>query len=104
MSIVDSSVAGIALITAAFMAGIAGYGMAYSRNFIRQLLSIEVLFNAVLLIILVLATLNPALLTATSIIIISIVSGEVIVMVAVITAYYRVARSLDSSSLEEEGV
>jgi len=104
VSLVDSSVAGIALVTGAFLTGIAAYGMTYSRNFIRQMLSIEVLFNAVLLFIIVMSSLKPALLTAVGIIVISVVSGEVIVLVSVIAAYYRVAKSLESSSLEEEGV
>ncbi|MCE4610190.1 MAG: NADH-quinone oxidoreductase subunit K [Desulfurococcales archaeon] len=104
MALVDVTIAGIALITSAFMAAIAAYGMTYSKSFIRQLLSIEILFNAVLLAIIVLSALSPASLTAFSIILISVVAGEVIVIVAVIAAYYRVAKALDSSALEEEGV
>ncbi len=104
MALVDSAVAGIALVTAALMSGIAVYGLSYSRNLVRQLLSIEVLFNAILLLVITLASLTPTMLTSLAVIIISIVAGEVIVVVAVIAAFYRVAKSLDSSSLEEEGV
>ncbi len=104
MALIETSVAGIALITSAFMAAIAAYGMTYSKSFIRQLLSIEVLFNAVLLAIIVLSALKPVDLTALAIILISVVAGEVIVIVAIIAAFYRVARTLDSSGIEEEGV
>jgi len=104
MAIYESAVAGIALATAAVMAGIAVYGMTGSRNLIRQLLSIEVLFNAVLLAVLVLASIPANILSGFTIVLISIVSGEVIVLVAVIAAYYRVAKTLESSPMEEEGV
>jgi len=104
MAVYESAVAGIAFASAAIMAGIAVYGMSSSRNLLRQLLSIEVLFNAVLLGIVVLASMPANVLTGFTIILISIVSGEVIVLVAVIAAYYRVTRSLDSGHMEEEGV
>ncbi len=104
MAVYESAVAGIALATAAIVAGIATYGMTSSKNLLRQLLSIEVLFNAILLFIVVFASMPPAVLTGFTIVLISIVSGEVIVLVAVIAAYYRVAKSLSSSDLEEEGV
>ena len=104
VAVYESAVAGIALMSAAIMAGIAVYGMSSSRNLLRQLLSIEVLFNAILLAIIVLASLPAGVLTGFTIILISIVSGEVIVLVAVIVAYYRVAKSLESASIEEEGV
>ena len=104
MAIVESEIAGIAMVTAAVMAGVAVYGMTSSRSLIRQLLSIEVLFNAILLFILVLMRLPPAAATAFTILVIAIVSGEVIVIVAVIASFYRVARSLSSTDMEEEGV
>jgi len=104
MPVVDAAIANIAIIAAAVLAGLAAYGMASSRNLIRQLLAIEVLFNAFLLFIIVFASFNPAIMTSFTILLISIVSGEVIVLVAVIAAFYRVARSLDSTDLEEDGV
>ncbi len=102
--ITEPQTAGVALITAAVMSGIAVYGLSSSRNLVRQLLSIEVLFNAVLLFIIVLARIPGPSVTALAILVISIVAGEVIVIVATIAAFYRVARSLDSTDLEEEGV
>jgi len=104
MPVVDATVAAIALAGAAAMAGLGVYGLASSRNLLRQLLSIEVLFNAILLVLLVLMAFEAVLATSLAVILVSVVAGEVIVVVAVIVAYYRVARSLDSSSLEEEGV
>lgn len=104
MAFIDASLAGVALVSASVVAGLAAYGMSSSGNFLRQMLSIEVLFNAVLLIILVLAGVNPTFTTAFAILLISIVSGEVIVLVSIVVAFYRVARELESDVLEEEGV
>ncbi len=104
MGVVDAATAGVALFTASVLAGVAVYGMTSSRNLIRQLLSIEVLFNAILVFVIVLASVNPVSTTALAVLLVSVVSGEVIVLVSVIAAYYRVAKSLDSSDLEEEGV
>jgi len=104
MPVIDAAVANIAVIVAAVLAGLAAYGMSSSRNLLRQLLAIEVLFNAFILFIVVLASFSPTILTAFSILLISIVSGEVIVLVAVVAAFYRVAKSLDSTDLEEDGV
>ncbi len=80
------------------------YGIATSRNLLRTLLSIEVLFNGILLAIVTFLSQIAVLDTLASVVIVSVVSGEVIVMVAVIVSFYRVAKTLDSSSLEEEGV
>jgi len=104
VAIVDATIAGIALAGAAAMAGLGVYGLASSRNLLRQLLSIEVIFNAILLLVLVLMAFDAVLATSLAVILVSVVAGEVIVVVAVIIAYYRAARSLDTTSLEEEGV
>jgi len=86
------------------VAAIGAYGIATSRNLIRTLLSIEVLFNGILLAIVTYLSQAAVLDTIAGVLIVSVVSGEVIVMVAVIVAFYRVAKTLDSSSMEEEGV
>ena len=104
MAFVDAALAGVAVVTSSVIAGLAAYGMASSRSFIRQMLSIEVLFNAILLAIVIIASVSPVLTTAFGVILVSVVSGEVIVLVSIIVAFYRVAKSLDSSSLEEDGV
>ncbi|MCE4600717.1 MAG: NADH-quinone oxidoreductase subunit K [Desulfurococcales archaeon] len=104
MGFVDAATAGVTVVTASVIAGLAVYGMSSSRNFLRQMLSIEVLFNAILLVILVIAGVNPAYTTAFAILLVSVVSGEVIVLVSIIVAFYRVARELDSTAVEEEGV
>jgi len=102
--VVDAAVANVSLIGAAVLAGIGVYGLASSRNLLRQLLSIEIIFNAILIFLLVLLSFDPTRAAAFTILLISIVSGEVIVLVAVMASFYRVAKSLDSESLEEEGV
>jgi len=104
MAFIDAALAGVAVVTSSVIAGLAAYGMASSRSFIRQMLSIEVLFNAILLAIIVIASVNPVLTSAFGVVLISVVSGEVIVLVSIMVAFYRVARSLDSTSVEEEGV
>jgi len=104
VSFIDAAVAGVTVITASIVAGLAVYGMASSRSFLRQMLSIEVLFNAILLIILILAGVSATYTTAFAILLISVVSGEVIVLVSIIVAFYRVARELSSTAVEEEGV
>ncbi len=104
MSFVSAALAGVAVVTSSVIAGLAAYGMASSRSFIRQMLSIEVLFNAILLAIIVIASVNPIYTSAFGVVLISVVSGEVIVLVSIMVAFYRVARSLESTSVEEEGV
>ncbi len=103
-SVVDAAIANVALVGAGILAALGVYGMASSRNLLRQLLSIEVLFNAILIVVLVLASFDPVIATQLGVLLIAVVSGEVIVLVSVIVAFYRVSLSLDSSSLEEEGV
>jgi len=101
---VDGVLGQLAVLSGIVLASIGVYGFAASQNLIRQLLSIEVLFNAILLLVIVIFSSNPIQATLFSIILISIVSGEVIVIVAVIVRLFRMARSLESFVLEEEGV
>jgi NAD(P)H-quinone oxidoreductase subunit 4L len=99
-----SAVSTEVFIIASIIAAIGAYGITASRNLLRILLSIEVLFNAVLLMVVAVLASNPVLGAAFSIILISVVSAEVVVVVAVIIAFYRTSKSFDSSSLEEGGV
>jgi len=80
------------------------YGATSTRSLLRMLLSIEVIFNGILLAIVAYMSSNPVLDTLTSIVIVSVVSGEVIIVVALIVAFYRISRTLESGPLEEEGV
>ena len=91
-------------IFAVAIAAIGAYGVASTRNLLRMLLSIEVLFNAILLIVVAILASHPILGAAFTIILISVVSAEVIVVIAVIIAFYRVSKTFDSSRLEEGGV
>ena len=86
------------------MAAVGVYGLTASQNLVRQLLSIEVLFNAVLIMVILLFSFNPVSATVFAITLIAVVSGEVIVVVAIIASLYRRTRSLESLVLEEEGV
>ncbi|MEB3816479.1 MAG: NADH-quinone oxidoreductase subunit K [Desulfurococcales archaeon] len=86
------------------LAAIGAYGVSVTRNLLRILLSIEVIFNSILLMVVAMLSAYPALGSAFSIVLISIVSAEVIVVVAVLVAYYRLSRSFETTELEEGGV
>ncbi|MCE4599907.1 MAG: NADH-quinone oxidoreductase subunit K [Desulfurococcales archaeon] len=104
MAMEDVILGQLGFIAAIAMAVIGVYGFASSRSLVRQLLSIEVLFNAVLIMVVILMSFSPLNATLLAIALISIVSGEVIVVVAVIAAVYRFSRTFESSIMEEEGV
>ncbi len=89
---------------AAAITAIGAYGVTASRNLLRLLLSIEVIFNGILLMVVAALASNPSLGAAFSIVLISVVSAEVIVVVAVLIAFYRLSKTFDSKSLEEGGV
>ncbi|MGC8555705.1 MAG: NADH-quinone oxidoreductase subunit K, partial [Conexivisphaera sp.] len=81
--------------------GMGAYGLTYSRNLVRQLLSVEVAFNGLLMTLLPLLSLSASSATYFGVVVISVVSAEVIVVVAVLISYYRASRSLSSDKLEE---
>jgi len=80
------------------------YGLTSSSNLIRQLLSVEVIFNGVLLLLTLIASTNPNMLTLLMVVLVSVVSGEVIVVIALVISMYRATRELTSEALREEGV
>ncbi len=86
------------------IAAIGAYGVSATRNLLRVLLSVEVIFNSILLMVVAALSAIPELSSAFSILLVSVVSAEVIVVVAVLVSYYRVSRTFDSTSLEEGGV
>ena len=77
------------------------YGLTYSRNLVRQLLSVEVAFNGLLMMLLPLLSTNTSSATYFGVVVISVVSAEIIVVVAVLVSYYRTSRSMSSDKLEE---
>ncbi len=81
--------------------GMGAYGLSGSRNLVRQLLSVEVMFNGLLMAALPLLSSSAASATYFGVVAISVVSAEVIVVVAVLVAYYRASRSMSSDKLEE---
>lgn len=94
----------VILATSLSLIAIGVYGLTSTNNLIRQLLSIEVVFNGIVLLIVAMATANPTMITLLLVILISVVSGEVIVVMALIISMYRVSRTLTSDALAEEGV
>jgi NADH-quinone oxidoreductase subunit K len=102
--ILDSFVGGILLVTSAIIIGIGAYGLTASSNLLRQLLSVEVMFNGLLLLVIPILAGSSYLATYFGIIAISVVSVEVIVVVSILIAFLRQYRSLSSSDLEESEV
>jgi len=102
--ILDSFVGGILLVTSAIIIGIGAYGLTASSSLLRQLLSVEVMFNGLLLLVIPILAGSSYLATYFGIIAISVVSVEVIVVVSILIAFLRQYRSLSSSDLEESEV
>lgn len=100
MSVVDPVDAVVVAFGIAVMA-MGAYGLTYSRNIVRQLLSVEVAFNGLLMMLLPLLSMSAASATYFGVVVVSVVSAEVIVVVAVLIAYYRAFRSMSSDKLEE---
>lgn len=94
----------IILSTSLILISIGVFGLSSTNNLLRQLLSVEVMFNGVLLLMIAIASINPDILTLLMIVLISVVSGEVIVVMALIISMYRATKMLTSDALREEGV
>lgn len=104
MILVDQLTALIVFVASAILISIGAYGLTASQNLIRQLLSVEVMFNGLIMLVVALLSGSPVMDTYFSIIVISVVSVEVIVVVSIIVAFLRSYRSLSSRDLEEAGV
>lgn len=100
----EQGLAQVVLGLSALLVAAGGYGMAVSRNLIRQLISAEVLFNGILLAVLVILSGNGLLANVVALILITVVTGEIVVAMAIVAALYRRVRSFESDVLEEEGV
>ncbi|MDG7036331.1 MAG: NADH-quinone oxidoreductase subunit K [Nitrososphaerota archaeon] len=96
----------IVLFTSIFMIGMGFAGSVGNRNPVKMLLSIEVSFNGVLLLLLYLATsLDAALLGADlSILAIGLSIGEIAIIMSVMIALFRTGmiRELDEKEFREE--
>ncbi|MGC8573222.1 MAG: NADH-quinone oxidoreductase subunit K [Caldisphaera sp.] len=104
MIIIDQLTGSIVMVISAIIIGIGAYGVTSSRSLFRQLLSIEVIFNGLLVLVLSLLSFNAIIATYFGIVIISVVSAEVIVVVSILVAYMRESKSVSSEDLEEGGV
>ncbi|MFP3230183.1 MAG: NADH-quinone oxidoreductase subunit K [Caldisphaera sp.] len=104
MIIIDQLTGVIVMMVSAIIIGIGAYGVTSSRSLFRQLLSIEVIFNGLLVLVLSLLSFNVVMATYFGIVIISVVSAEVIVVVSILVAYMRQSKSVSSEDLEEGGV
>ncbi len=102
--IVDELTAMITFVVSALVMAIGAYGLTASKNLVRQLLSVEVIFNGLLLLVLPMLIGSPYVATYFGIVVVAVASVEVIVVVSILLAFMRTYRSLLSSDLEEEGV
>ncbi|MCE4623877.1 MAG: NADH-quinone oxidoreductase subunit K [Caldisphaeraceae archaeon] len=102
MMALDTLTGAVVMVVSSVIMGIGAYGVASSRSLFRQVLSIEVIFNGLLLLVLSLLSFNAIAATYFGILIISSVAAEIIVVVAIIVAYLRSTGSLSSDELEEE--
>ncbi|MCE4603611.1 MAG: NADH-quinone oxidoreductase subunit K [Aeropyrum sp.] len=100
----DGGAAQVVIILASLLVGLGAYGLAGSRNLVRQLISAEVVFNGILLLIIVFLSRSPIAANMLGILLTVVVAGEIIIVVAVIAALYRRIASLETSAIEEEGV
>ncbi|GBF09041.1 NuoK-like protein [Aeropyrum pernix] len=101
---VDAALSQVVVLLAAVLAAIGSYGLAGSRNLVRQLISAEVLFNAFLLIVILVLSKSSLAANVLGIMLVIVVSGEIIVVVALVAALYRRLGTLETLPLEEEGV
>jgi NADH-quinone oxidoreductase subunit K len=100
----EAGLAQVALALAALLIALGGYGMTASRNLLRQLISAEVLFNGVLLAVLVILAPVGAYAVALALLLVTVVTGEIVVAMAVVAGLYRRVRSFEADAIEEEGV
>jgi len=94
----------VILATSVALMAVGVYGLTSSNNLVRQLLSIEILFNGILLLMALIASINSSMLTLLMIVMVSVVSGEVIIVMTLVISMYRTSRTLTSDVLEERGV
>lgn len=104
MILIDSFVGATLFVASAIIMAIGAYGLTASNNLLRQLLSVEVIFNGLLLLVIPLLSGFATLAAYFGIIVISVVSVEVVVVVSILIAFLRQYRSLSSSDLEESEV
>lgn len=100
----DGGLVQVAVLLSAMLVGIGAYGLAGSRNLVRQLISAEVVFNGVLILIMVYLSRAPLAANIMGVLLTLVVAGEIIIVVAVLAALYRRLGTLESTSIEEEGV
>ncbi|WP_460124543.1 NADH-quinone oxidoreductase subunit NuoK [Stetteria hydrogenophila] len=100
----DRALGETAIVTSLALIAIGLYGVASTRNLLRMLLSLEVVFNGILLGIVAFTSFNPVVDTLVAVLLVSVVTVEVVVAVAILIGFYRHARTLESEGLEEGGV
>ncbi len=104
MALAEKAAGEVAFAVALGLVALGVYGLASTSNMLRMLLSLEVIFNGILLALISLLSFEPVMATVVAVILISVVAAEVIVTVAILAGLYRSVRSFDAGSLEEEGV
>ncbi len=100
MSVTIDAIGFVLGMTGLILISMGVYGFTATRNLVRMLLSLEITFNGVFLVLMTLITAVPLYATLLGVILIGVVSAEVAVVVAIIAAYYRRTGVLDSESSE----
>lgn len=104
MAIVDRAVGEVAFAASLALIALGAYGFASTNNLLRMLLSLEVVFNGIILGLVAYLSFQPVLASIAAIILITVVAAEVVVTVAILAGLYRRVKSFESTGLEEVGV
>ncbi len=104
MILIDALVGLLLMLVSVIVIAVGVYGLTASRSLLRQLLSVEVIFNGILLLVIPMLAGSSIMATYFGIVVISVVSVEVIVVVSILIAFLRNYRTLSSSDLEESEV
>jgi len=104
LAVPDKAMGEVAFAVALGLVALGVYGVTATNNMLRMLLSIEVIFNGVLLMLISLLAFDAVMATVVAVILVSVVAAEVIVTVAILAGFYRQAKTFETGSLEEEGV
>lgn len=82
-------------VTIAALASLGFLTIISSRNLLKMLIGVEVLFNAALLYLLLLGTVSPILASVYGFLLVVLATAEVIVAVSVGVLYYRTTRTVE---------
>ncbi len=104
MALIEKAVGEVAFAASLALVAIGVYGLTSTNNMLRMLLSLEVIFNGILLGIVAYLSFQPIMASIVAILLVAVVAAEVIVTMAILAGLYRQVRTFETTGLEEEGV